>query len=159
MVIEKGIVNLTSVRFVTLRHARHLYMTALWSIFAEFDSQVAFHDLHMVEVHLQHQILGVHFLENVKSLGLHIEKEARYIACVDSFNQKGYAVLGEFSGGELEVRDVCGFGFGRTDTFWNNTGHRMEPCSLQFFRILNRGRHSHAKFFFATWQTRCTAFA
>src|SRR5882672_888071 len=159
MVIEKRIVNLTSIWLVTLRHARHLYMAALWSIFAEFDSQVAFHDLHMVEVHLQHQIPGVHFLENVKSLGLRVEKEARYIACVDSFDQKGYAVLGEFSCGELEVRDVCGPGIGWTDTLWNNTGHGVKPCSTQLFRILDRSRHSNAEFFFAARQTRRTAFA
>src|SRR5882757_9899302 len=129
MVIEKRIVNLASIWLVTLRHARHLHMAALWSIFGELDSQVALHDLHMVEVHLQHQVLGAHFLENVKSLGLRVEKEARYIACVDSFNQKGYAVLGEFSGGELEVGDVCGLSVRWTDSLWNNTGHRMEPCS------------------------------
>src|SRR5258708_36525606 len=127
MVIEKRIVNLASIWLVTLRHARHLHMAALWSIFGELDSQVALHDLHMVEVHLQHQILGVYFLKNVKSLGLRVEKEARDIACVDSFNQKGYVMLGEFSGGELEVGDVCGLHGRWTDHLRNNTGHGGEP--------------------------------
>src|SRR5882757_3494131 len=159
MVIEKRIVNLASIWLVTLRHARHLHMAALWSIFGELDSQVSLHDLHMVEVHLQHQILGVHFLENFKSLGLSVEKEARNIACVNSFNQKGYAMPCEFSCRELEVGDVCDLSVGCTDTSWHNTGHCMEPCSVQFPRILNRGRHPSAEFFFATRQTRRTAFA
>src|SRR5258708_3065984 len=110
MVIQKSIVNLTSVWFVALRHARHLYMSALWRILAELDSQGRVHDLDMVEIHLQHQILCPHFLEDVISLGLRVGKEARHIACVDSLDQKGYAMLGEFGCGEREVGNVGSLG-------------------------------------------------
>src|SRR5258708_34308000 len=107
MVIQKSIVNLTSVWFVALRHARHLYMSALWSILAELDSQVPLHYLHMVEIHLQHQILCPHFLEDVISLGLRVEKEARHIACVDSLKQKGYSILGGFACADREVGNLA----------------------------------------------------
>src|SRR5258707_1522985 len=158
MVIEKRIVNFTSVWLVTLGHTSHLYMAALRSIFAELDSQVTLHDLHVVKVHLQHQILGAHFLENVIGLGLRVEKESRYIACVDRFNQKGYALLCEFSCGELEVGDVGSLSIRWTHTLWDNAGHGMELCSVQFLRILKGGRHSNAEFFFTARQTRGTTF-
>src|SRR5260370_35390351 len=159
MVIEKRIVNFTSVWLVTLGHTSHLYMAALRSIFAELDSQVALHDLHMVKVHLQHQIMGADFLENVVGLGLRVEKESRYIACVDRFNQKGYALFCEFSGGEFEVGDVGSISIRGTHTLWDNTGHGMELCRVQFLRLLNGGRHSNTEFFFAARPTRRTTFA
>src|SRR5258708_35438481 len=134
-------------------------MGGLQSVFGELDSEATLHDLNVVKVHLQHQILGAHFLENVVGLGLRVEKESRYIACVDRFNQKGYALLCEFSGGEFEVGDVGSLSIRWTHTLWDNTGHCMELCNVQFLRILNGSRHSNTGFFFAARQTRGTTFA
>src|SRR5258708_20686242 len=84
------IVHFARIRLVPVRHARNLDMAdtrvAPFHVAAEFDGEIAFHDLAVVTIELDLQVRRADLFADSLRLILPVQEEAGYIARIDRFD-------------------------------------------------------------------------
>src|ERR1039458_2287144 len=103
---EISIANFARIGFVAFRNAGHLNVGAVGSVPPQLGGDVAFHNLHVVTIHLHLEIGGVHLLQNFVGLLLRVQVEAGHIARINGFDHERDAVPRVFGGGVLVIGDI-----------------------------------------------------
>src|ERR1700732_3290207 len=89
---QEGMVDLADIRLVAARVAGDLHMRVVAGERADAVREIAFHDLHMVEVELELEIGMRHPLDHRHRLGCRVEEIARDVAIVDRLVDDGDAL-------------------------------------------------------------------
>ena len=147
--------DLADVRLVALRHPGDLHVTDMRQQPLEMADQVAFHDLAMVEVELQPQVVGAHGPEDRHGLVLPRKEVARHVTGIDRLDQQVSSGLGRLPGGEAQVRQVGGvmdladLGIG---VLGQQPGHGVHAGAVQGLGIAQALDHRIAELRLAAWQ-------
>lgn len=105
---EIWIVDFTHVWLVSPRIPGNLKMSDDLEMGANLLGQVATHDLTMVQVHLQQQIVAPDFLNNLMGVVGGIEKIPRHIARIDGLDHELHAVWEQCLSGPAQIADEYG---------------------------------------------------
>src|SRR6476620_7558734 len=122
MLEEKCVVNLTGSRFVASRIVGELHVRYQRKIRLDRAREIAFHDLHMVDVVLQKEVVGTDFVDDLQRLPRARQVKTRNIAGIDRLDEQLDSGFLELQRRELEIADEC-----RALPIFSRT-RRADPC-------------------------------
>jgi hypothetical protein len=88
--------------------------------------QVATHQLAMVQVHLQQQVIAPDFVAHLMDVIGGIEKIPRHIAPIDGLDHELNAVWAYRLGGPAQIADEYAFTARQRGSGWGNASHGVE---------------------------------
>ena len=128
---------------------------------AEGRHEVALHDLHVVEIVLQEEIVRADLVHDLDRLGRPAEIEARDVAGVDRLDHQPDAGLGELGRGMPQIGDEGVADLGRGRILGRDAGQAVDLLAAQGARILDAAGDAGAELVLAVRQagdaalTRC----
>jgi len=105
---EIRVVDLAHIWFMSPRVSGNLKMSDDLEMSANLLGQVAPHDLTMVQVHLQKQVVAPNFLDNLMSMIGGSEKIPRHIARIDGLDHELNTVWAQRRGSPAQIADEYG---------------------------------------------------
>jgi hypothetical protein len=105
---EIRVVDLTHIWFMAPGIPGNLKMSDDLEMCANLLGQVAAHDLAMVQVHLQQQVVAPDFLNNLMGVISGIEEIPRHVARIDGLDHELNAVWAQRLGGPAQIADEYG---------------------------------------------------
>ena len=156
---QERVVDFARARLMPARIVGDLDMGDLRHRRFETAGEVALHHLHMIEIGLQIEIVGLDAAHDAHGLVAAVQKEARHVAGVDRLDQEPDAALARRVGGKGEVGDECLFEGGSTGVGRRNAGEAIEARAAEFLGIIESPRDAVAELGFAPGEDSSSAFA
>src|SRR5712692_11362458 len=135
---EIGVVDLAAVGLVAVGHAGDLDMGVAPGEAAQMDGEITLHDLAVIEVELQFDVVAADAVEDGERLGGGVEEIAGDIARIDRLDQQGDAVRRDEVGGAAQIGDEHGSAFGFGAIGGPQAGEDVEPLAAGRQRIAQR---------------------
>ena len=120
------------------RRIRELHVADFGQVLFDRGSQVAFHDLHVIDVVLEQQIRQVGVMHDVEGLARIIQIEPGDVARIDGFDEQLQVLFCEFLAGELQVGDVSLAHLVFADAARLEAGHAVDLGGAQRLCIFQR---------------------
>jgi hypothetical protein len=101
--------ELADIWFVPPRIPRNLKVGNYIEMGFNAFGQIAFHDLAVIEVHLQEEVVTSHRIDDPLGLRRGVEEIARHVTRIDGLDEEANTMWLEYAGSVAEITDVHGF--------------------------------------------------
>ena len=156
---EIGEIDFAGSGFVSKRRVGHLHMRDLRKLALDRLRQIAFHDLHVIDVVLKKEIVRSDGADDLDRLGRVAQKEVRDVASVDRFDQQADAGRFELRRGALKIPDERGAHVGRVGAGRRHAGEAIELRAAERRGVVNRAIDAFVEFPHPIRMTGNPAFA
>ena len=116
----------------------------------EFDAEIAFDDLRVVEVELNAEIWRSYLHENRLRLVLPMDKIPRHVATIDRFDKNRDSLRGSLNGRPRQVLHVHGAGRFAKQSRFNQSRHHVQPFVSEHGGVFQRTSNTRLEFVFAS---------
>ena len=145
MAEQERVIDLPRAGFVAPWIVRQLHMADFRKVLFDGRGQVALHDLHVIDVVLQLQVVAAHFLKQSQGLLRPVEEEAGYVPGIDGLGEQQDACRFQFFGGEAQVVDQGSTGLFFAYRVWSDTCQTIQLLAPEHSGVVNGHIHAFTK--------------